>query len=499
MSPKNNKVIIIGAGIAGLATALKLSSEGLNVEVYEKNCGPGGKLRSMDSILGPIDAGPTVFTLKPWFDDFFKEIGECLEDHLTISEQSVLARHWWPDNSTLDLVPDFESNLSSIRDFSGQKSAEEFEKFYKQTKIAFDLFESPIMRSPKIDLSTLLRVVLRNQRNVSSILFRYRNLWGYLSANFSDPRLRQLFARYATYVGASPFEAPPILALIWQAEARGVWQILGGMNKLPIAMEKLARKNGVKFNYLSEVKTIEIENGVAKGIIDNLDNFNRTDHIVFNGDPAAIYKGLLGKGVANAIHRKGVNDRSLSAFVWSFSSKPRGKNLSLHNVFFNSDYTSEFKDIGKGQMPNDPTIYICAQDRGISPNIGGKERFEIIVNGPPNLKEFNKSTKKEEFEKCKKITFETLKKMGQEFLQAPKISDLTTPTEFQKMFPGSDGSIYGLSPSKTLSTFRRPKVKLKTKGLYLAGGGVQPGPGVPMALTSGKHAAEMILKDLFLT
>ena len=89
--------------------------------------------------------------------------------------------------------------------------------------------------------------------------------------------------------------------------------------------------------------------------------------------------------------------------------------------------------------------------------------------------------------------------MGQEFLQAPKISDLTTPTEFQKMFPGSDGSIYGLSPSKTLSTFRRPKVKLKTKGLYLAGGGVHPGPGVPMALTSGKHAAEMILKDLFLT
>ena len=114
MNPKNNKVIIVGAGIAGLAAALKLSSKGLNVEVYEKNCGPGGKLRSMDSILGPIDAGPTVFTLKPWFDDFFREIGECLEDHLTISEQSVLARHWWPDDSTLDLVPNFESNLSSI-------------------------------------------------------------------------------------------------------------------------------------------------------------------------------------------------------------------------------------------------------------------------------------------------------------------------------------------------------------------------------------------------
>ena len=126
MVKDNQKVIIIGCGMAGLAAAMQLSKKGLEVEVHEKATTPGGKLRAINSSIGPIDAGPTVFTLKPWFDEFFSELGERFDDHVTISEQSVLARHWWPDNSTFDLVPNFESNLSSIRDFSGQKSAEEF-------------------------------------------------------------------------------------------------------------------------------------------------------------------------------------------------------------------------------------------------------------------------------------------------------------------------------------------------------------------------------------
>ena len=499
MRSNKRKIIVIGAGIAGLAAALKLSRKGLKVEVYERSKGPGGKLRAKESMLGPIDMGPTVFTLKPWFDELFNEVGERLEDHLTISEQTILARHWWPDGSTFDLTPNLDLNLSAIRDFSGQKSAEEFEKFYHKTKIAFDIFEAPIMRSPRINLIDLTKVVFRNHHKLAKILFNYKSLWRSLSKEFSDPRLRQLFARYATYVGTSPLQAPALLSLIWQAEARGVWQILGGMNRLPVVMEEIARKNGVKFKYLSEVKSIETDSGITKGIIDKSNSFINADSILFNGDPAAIYKGLLGETTKRSIYRKGVNDRSLSAFVWSFLAKPKGKNLSLHNVFFNSDYTSEFKDIEKGNMPSNPTIYICAQDRGISPNIGGKERFEIIINGPPRTDNYNQINKKEEFEKCRKITFKTLKKMGLEFLQEPRISNLTTPTEFQKMFPGSDGSIYGLNLSKILSTFRRPTVKTKIRGLYLAGGGVHPGPGVPMALLSGKHAAEMILKDLSLT
>ena len=130
MAKNDKKVIIVGCGIAGLAAALKLSYKGLKVEVYDNSDEPGGKLRAIPSLKGPIDAGPTVFTLKPWFDEFFEEIDDRFENHLTISEQSILARHWWPDGSMLDLTADFGETLHSIREFSGEKSAAEFEKFY---------------------------------------------------------------------------------------------------------------------------------------------------------------------------------------------------------------------------------------------------------------------------------------------------------------------------------------------------------------------------------
>ena len=118
MVKDNQKVIIIGCGIAGLAAAMQLSKTGLEVEVHEKATTPGGKLRAINSSMGPIDAGPTVFTLKPWFDEFFSELGERFDDHVTISEQSVLARHWWPDESRLDLRTDLHETLSAIKEFS---------------------------------------------------------------------------------------------------------------------------------------------------------------------------------------------------------------------------------------------------------------------------------------------------------------------------------------------------------------------------------------------
>ena len=481
--------------MAGLAAAMQLSKKGLEVEVHEKATTPGGKLRAINSSIGPIDAGPTVFTLKPWFDEFFSELGERFDDHVTISEQSVLARHWWPDESRLDLRTDLHETLSAIKEFSGKKSALEFETFYRKTKMAFDLFEMPIMKSSSINLVELLRLTIKNRRTISDLLFTFKSLWEFLAKEFSDPRLRQLFARYATYVGTSPLEAPALLSLVWQAEARGVWQILGGMHTLPKVMETLARKNGAKFKYKSEINSIQITNGTVQGVTDQTNRLIKANYILFNGDPAAIYKGMLGEDVRSLIKQSAVKDRSLSAFVWSFTSKPIGKDLSLHNVFFNSDYTSEFHDIKRGKIPRTPSIYVCAQDRGISPNIGGPERFEIIINAAPNPNEDYNNDKRKEFEKCKEITFHTLQKMGLKFLQSPVMSNLSTPSDYQKMFPGSDGSIYGLNLSKTMATFKRPKVKTKIRGLYLAGGGVHPGPGVPMALSSGKHAAEMILKD----
>jgi 1-hydroxycarotenoid 3,4-desaturase len=146
-----------------------------------------------------------------------------------------------------------------------------------------------------------------------------------------------------------------------------------------------------------------------------------------------------------------------------------------------------------GRMPRDPTLYVCAQDRGSDARPGGPERFEIIMNGPPRP---GTTPDREEMAQCRKTTFTTLETMGLTFDPEPGIEALTTPEAFNGLFPGTDGSLYGLSPHGTMAAFRRPRARTEMPGLYLCGGGAHPGAGIPMATLSGRHAAEAILQDL---
>ena len=221
------------------------------------------------------------------------------------------------------------------------------------------------------------------------------------------------------------------------------------------------------------------------------------DIVLFNGDPRALTMGLLGIQVKKSIAQKKIQPRSLSAYVWSFAAKPANHKLVHHNVFFNINYKKEFQDINEGIIPTDPTFYVCAQGNNKDPTpsstaIGG---FEIIINATliPNPKSQDKH---EEFQRCKNITFPILESMRLKLELSPKKEMLTTPFEFDKLFPGSSGSLYGRSPHGINSTFKKPLSQSQIKGLLVAGGGTHPGAGVPMACQSGKHAVETILRDL---
>ena len=215
----------------------------------------------------------------------------------------------------------------------------------------------------------------------------------------------------------------------------------------------------------------------------------------FNGDPRNFREGNLGEHFKSLIKKTATEPRSLSAYVWSFASETKGLKLAHHNVFFNENYQREFESILAGQISEDPTLYVCQQEEGLKNS--SKNRFEIIINAP-SLSQ-NKISVTKEYDLCKERTFQKLSKMGINFKNKPNLRDLTTPQTFEKLAPGADGSIYGLSPQRLFSTFQRPSGKTKVIGLYLAGGGVHPGPGLPMAALSGKHAAEMIKRDLALT
>ena len=501
MLQRSGHIVVIGAGMGGLSAAIRLALAGLAVTLVDAAAHAGGKMRTLPTPAGPVDAGPTVLTLRSVFDALFAQAGERLDDHLTLIPQTLLARHFWSDGATLDLYPDPEANARAIRDFAGIRAEAEFRAFARTARNLRTRFDAPVMQSGKPRLAAVTRAALGAPAALVSLapaLVPGRTLAGMLRAQFTDPRLRQLFGRYATYVGGAPHQSPAVLGLIWDVEQEGVWAVQGGMGNLARALADLAQRAGVVVRLNTRVTAIGQD---ARGAVDRVTLDDGSDlpcgAVVFNGDPAALGAGLLGDTVAPALPRSATHPRSLSARVWAFASAPRGVDLTLHNIFFADDEDAEFGPLAESRHPVDPSIYVCAQDRAGAPRLQGPERFEMILNAPPLP--HKGAPDPTETDRCRSMTFDRLARFGLSFDPIPDTSALTTPQDFDRLFPGSQGSLYGLSPQAMTATFRRPVARTRIRGLYLAGGGTHPGAGVPMAALSGRHAAEAILHDRALT
>ncbi|MGX0976697.1 1-hydroxycarotenoid 3,4-desaturase [Roseovarius sp. MBR-51] len=491
LSDARNRVVVVGAGIAGLAAAVRLAHAGLSVTVLERHAGPGGKMRALPSEAGPVDAGPTVLTLRGVFDALFASIGERLEDHIELVPQEILARHFWPDGSALDLFADETRSRAAIHAFAGARAARQFSRFSKRARRLFAAFDGPMMQATAPSPFALSAVVTR-QPTLIRAMAPLSTLAQSLARHFDDPRLAQLFGRYATYVGGSPYHSPALLALIWRAEAAGVWVVRGGMHRLAQSLMDLARARGAEFRFQAHVARIDTVAGVATGVTLADGTHIHAAHVVFNGDPRALASGALGPDLSHIAPQTLKTARSLSAQVWAFAATPSGIDLAHHNVFFATDPKAEFDDLRTGRCPRDPTVYVCAQDRGLLEPPPTRERFEIILNAPP-LDGLTQAA--EDFASCHTRTFQTLAGFGLRFNPLPGEGALTTPARFDRMFPASLGSLYGQSPQGMMAAFQRPVARTRVTGLYLVGGGVHPGAGVPMATLSARHAAEAILSD----
>ena len=488
-TPKH--VVIVGAGIGGLSAALRLAHEGLRVTVLERHATRGGKMRTVPSAAGPIDAGPTVLTLKPVFEALFADVGEQLADHVTLKPLETIARHFWSDGTQLDLHSNPEMSRANIHSVFGAKAAVAFDRFSADAKRLFDAFNAPMMQAAVPSQTALTAHVMRNPSLIGAMA-PHQSLAKSLTKRFAEPKLAQLFGRYATYVGGSPYHSPSILSLIWDAEARGVWSVAGGMHMLARAIEDLATSRGAEFRYNTHVTRIETQHDQVCAVHIG-DERIAADGVLFNGDPRALVQGDLGRSATTAVTQESVEPRSLSALVHTFAAVPKGVDLKQHNVFFADDPKAEFEPLAQGENPTDATLYIHAQDRDRTQPLGVLERFEIILNAPPAQSE--EPALPEEIDQCQTQVFNRLADFGLTFSPTPKRNSLTTPQTFGQMFPASNGSLYGRSPHGLMAAFKRPTARTKVRGLYLVGGGAHPGAGVPMATLSAKHAAAAILSD----
>jgi 1-hydroxycarotenoid 3,4-desaturase len=486
--------VVIGAGVGGLCAAIALASAGRGVTVIEAQAHLGGKIRTLPSEAGPVDTGPTVLTLPDVFETLFARSGARMADYVTLIPQPILARHFWPDGAQLDLFSDSAANAQAIGRFAGAQAARDYLRFDRLTGDMYRAFDGPMMRARQPQLGSIALAAAQRPA-IWPALLPMMSLSRWLAGQFSDPRLVQLFGRYATYVGGAPQKSPAVLGLIWQAEAAGVWAVQGGMAALAAGLARLAREKGVQFRCGIAAQHIAVNDGRATAVrlADGSEILARS--ITFNGDPAALAAGLLGPMAQGAVRASATRPRSLSAYVWAFAAQINGgaPDLIHHNVFFGSNPAQDFGAIARGQMARDPTLYICAQDRRSLEAPNSAERFEIIMNAAPLRAGTTPSP--DETDQCQTEMLAQLSRFNLRFQTPPPRAALTTPQGWAGLFPASMGAIYGRSPQSLLAPMLRPTAQTRVKGLFLAGGGAHPGAGVPMAALSGQHAAAAILND----
>ena len=494
------RVVVVGAGVGGLVSALLLAHRGLDVTLLEAADGPGGKMRPLVVGGAEIDAGPTVMTMRWVFDELLAEVGASSDDLPPLSALQVLARHAWADGGPgLDLFADRRRSADAIAAFASPAEARRFEAFCDEAARVYRQLEGPYIRSGRPGVWQMIGDLGPRGLATLTALGPFATLMRALTTRLHDPRLQQLFGRYATYCGGSPWLAPATLMLVAHVEQQGVWSVQGGMAALARSLADLATRRGAVLRYASPCDDIELRGGRVSGVRLRSGERLAAEAVVFNGDASALATHLPAAWRRRAPAPVPVAARSLSAVTWAVNAPTTGIALQRHNVFFDRDYASEFADVFSARrLPAHGTVYVCAQDRldhTQPPPAGAAERLLMLVNAPADgdRRPFDAS----ETDPCQDRALALLRRCGLTLsLTDPQQLTRRTPADFARLFPGSGGALYGPATHGWMTLFKRPAAHTAVPGLYLAGGTVHPGPGVPMAAMSGRLAAATLMAHL---
>jgi len=486
------KAIIIGSGIAGISTAIRLSVLGFDVEVYEANTYPGGKLTAFDQEGFRFDAGPSLFTMPDLVDDLFRLAGKNPRDHFNYKRIDITCHYFYEDGTIIKAFADKNLLKGEIDEKLGGYGPQMIDYLRRSTR-TFELTENIFLRKSlhrftnylsKDVLKALLRI---HTLNLTSTLHQVN------SRLLQHEKLVQLGNRYATYNGSSPFLTPGILSLIPHLEFNlGTFFPIGGMHEITLSLVKLGESLGVKYCYGSKVEKINFKDKKVTGISLN-GKFINSDIVVTNMDIVPTYKKLLPD--LREPHQVINQERSSSALIYYWGINKEFPELDLHNIFFSNNYKEEFKTIfRKLELYYDPTVYVHISSK-INPEDApkGKENWFVMINVPYNIGQDWDAY----IHKARSIILEKISRILKKDIQSYIINEsILEPRSIESKTSSFRGSLYGASSNHWLSAFiRHPNFHKRIRGLYFCGGSVHPGGGIPLSILSGKIVHDLIKSD----
>ena len=486
-SPKirMEKVIIIGGGVAGLASAIRCAVKGYEVDVFESQATPGGKLAEIKDKGFRFDAGPSLFTLPHLVDELFELAGKNPRDYFSYSSLPIITRYFYEDGSVINAWQNIDDFAKEIEEKTSE-SAQKVHRLLKKSREKYEITSHVFLERSLHRWQTYLRWPTLKSALQLHKLDAFRSMHKANAATFKDPRVVQLFDRYATYNGSDPYQAPATLNIIPHLEHNlGAWLPDGGMYQITESLFKLAKELGVHFHFNRYVDEILVEKKKVNGIRIG-QNHIPAEYVISNVDIVPTYRNLL--PTISPPERILKQARSSSALIFYWGIDQLFPELDVHNIFFSKDYRAEFEHLWqKKSIYEDPTVYLYISSKHHPSDApAGKENWFVMINVPPDDGQHWEKL----IQETKIAIIQKLSRMLQQDLEnLIKTEHILDPRNIASRTSSFQGALYGNSSNNRFTAFlRHPNFSRKIKGLYFCGGSVHPGGGIPLCLLSARIA-----------
>ncbi|MCX6747632.1 MAG: phytoene desaturase family protein [Candidatus Nomurabacteria bacterium] len=487
---KNKKVVVIGAGFGGLATAADLAQKGFEVLILEKNEMAGGRARVFKNSGFTFDMGPSWYMMLEYFERFFQKHGHKSEDFYKTILLDPSYRINYEDGTVVEISADLEKNIAlfeNIEKGAGQKLRE----YLKEAERKYHLSTELVLQKSVNNFFDFFSFDLLRKASGLNV---FQNLDSYVRKFFKDEKLVQIIEYITLFLGSSPKQLPAVYSLMNYADFVGrVWYPLGGMGKVVEAFVKIAEEEGVKIIYNQDITKIKVENNQAVGVYAG-ETFYEADIVISNADYPFTETVLLDKEWQSYDEKYWQTKKiSPSAFILYIGLNKKLKNARHHNYFFRKDWAKHFDSVFENPAWEDkPSYYLCVpsiSDPSVAPE--GHENLFFLVPAAPGLADDGAFRK----EYRDKMMRELESLLGEKIEDNIVYERIYSQSDFEKDYHAHKGTALGMALSLMQTGFFRPHNKSKkVKNLFYAGQYTHPGCGMAPCIISGENVARDISK-----